>query len=613
MGMHARWDWFLSLTRTHTAAKPNPVMLNRALVLVASLVIAAPLRAQDHFVTQILIVPTFQGTDRGASHEAADIVRNRVADAFHNKGLRVISAGSVADWLEKSGYNEEMTLMPDEREAVARHFRADEEVVGTVTRADSGYRVEARIVLTRDRRMVQPFTVVAPSVREGAEGVAREVVAARSQMVPLRECENAVRAEQYAQAVTFAAEAIAAYPPATLARACLLSAVGNLPGDHADSILAVSRTLLARAPASSIALGYLAEALDSKGDNAGAGDAWVRLLATDSLSRPLIRRVVDALSREGNATLAEPIIVRGVKTYPDDLELLKLQWLVHLATGNWSAAVGSGEQLEARDDASRSDPDFYRRQASAYRADSQPVRALVTAATGVARFGEDQALYSLYVQLLQQENAAALPRGLARFPGDPDLHAIAAQQLKDQGALAQAASEMRIALVANPRLSHGWLQLADDEMGLLLPDSALVALDSALTHGESRGTVAQFALARGNALYTSANGTKQRADFDQARRFLKLANRLVPSPESAFLLGASALSVSQAAATEAPAAKSCDLVRLADTTLAEAEENLTTGRSVAPDAARQFLDYASTLRPYVADQLKALCPGTIDP
>ncbi|MGH7669153.1 MAG: hypothetical protein ACRENQ_06625, partial [Gemmatimonadaceae bacterium] len=209
-------------------------------------------------------------------------------------------------------------------------------------------------------------------------------------------------------------------------------------------------------------------------------------------------------------------------------------------------------------------------------------------------------------------NQAALARGLARFPDAADLHVIASQTLKERGAVAQAAGEIRIALAANPRLPHGWLQLADDEMALQHPDSALAALDAALANGESKGTVAQFALARGNAIYASANGTKRRADFEQARRFLQLANRLAPTPEAAFLLGASALSVSQAAATEAPSAGSCNLIQLADSTLAEAESNLATGRSVAPDAAQQFLNYASTLRPYLVAQRKALCPATND-
>ena len=588
-------------------------MLKRVVLLIALVGLATPLWAQDRFVTQILMVPTFHGPDVGDAHRAADIVRNRVADAFHDRNVRMVSAGDIAKWLEKSGFDEDMVLLPPEREAVARHFRADEEVLGTVVRTASGYRIDARIVLPRDTRMVQPIVAEGRTVRDAAEAAARDVIAARSQMVPLRECENAVRNGKLDQAAAFAAGAVAAYPAATLARACLLSALGKMPGDHADSVVAVARALLGHDPTNPIALEYLATTLDDRGDNAGAGDAWVRLLATDSLNETLIRRVVEALSSEGNARLAEPLIVRGTRAHPDNLELLKLRWLVHLATTNWQAAIATGEALRVRDVASQADPDFYRRLASAYRSDSQPVKALETAAAGVTKFHGDAPLYSLYVQLLQQEQAAALPRGLAQFPGNADLHVIAAQSLKDRGSVAEAAGQMRIALAADPRLPHGWIQLADDEMALAHADSAFLALNQALANGESPSTVARFALARGNALYASANGTKRRADFEQAHRFLALAQRFDPTPQAAFLLGASALSVSQAAATEAPVARSCDLVRLADSTLTEAQVNLASGRSVAPDAAQQFLDYASTLRPYVTSQLKALCPATTPP
>jgi hypothetical protein len=95
-------------------------------------------------------------------------------------------------------------------------------------------------------------------------------------------------------------------------------------------------------------------------------------------------------------------------------------------------------------------------------------------------------------------------------------------------------------------------------------------------------------------------------------RFLTLASTLSPSAESRFLIGASALSISQSAATEAPATKSCDLSKLADSSLTEAEINLVSGGSASPDAAKQFLDYAAKLRPYVADQIKAFCERPAD-
>jgi hypothetical protein len=122
--------------------------------------------------------------------------------------------------------------------------------------------------------------------------------------------------------------------------------------------------------------------------------------------------------------------------------------------------------------------------------------------------------------------------------------------------------------------------------------------------------VAQFALARGNALYKAATTSQKRDDFQRAMKFLALAAQLAPTAEAKFLVGASALSISQSAANEAPQSKSCDLSKLADSSLTEAEINLVGGGSAAPDVAKTYLDYVAKLRPYVADQIKSYCsPG----
>src|SRR5262249_36163129 len=154
---------------------------------------------------------------------------------------------------------------------------------------------------------------------------------------------------------------------------------------------------------------------------------WSGLLATDSTNEELIERVVTALSRGGSATVAQPLIDRGTDAHPDNLILLKLRWLVHLATNDWKGAIDAGEKLVARAAASQSDPEFHAGLANAYRADSQPARALGVAAVAVGKFPKDAALYVVYMQLLRAEADAALPRGLAVFPDNAELHVIAAQ------------------------------------------------------------------------------------------------------------------------------------------------------------------------------------------
>jgi tetratricopeptide (TPR) repeat protein len=517
-----------------------------------------------------------------------------------------VSGGDVDDWLRLSGFEQNVELSEGELKEVAKKFRADERITGVVTRAGGQIRVDAALTMIRDPRLSQPLMATGATVNEAAEAVAKEAIASRRQLIPLRQCENSLRAGNSADAIASAAAGIAAYPRAVPARLCLLNALARVEVP-ADSIASVANAVLAVAPANSIALDNLANALDAEGKRAAAAQVWIRLLATDSSSEELIERVVNALSREGNASLAQPIIDRGTTEHPDNLMLLKLRWLVHLATSDWPGAVDAGEKMLARDLAAQGDPAFYARLANAYRADSAPAHALAVAGIGVSKFPKDPALYLVYVQLLRAENDVALTRGLAAFPESPELHVLAAQTMKGAGNAAGALAETKRALEANPKLPHGYLQLAQLELDVGQTDSAYAAIAAAPSHGEDRTTVAQFALARGNAMYKAATASQKREDFQLAVKFLTLASSLSPSAESKFLIGASALSISQSAATEAPTTKSCDLSKLADSSLTDAEINLVSGGSAAPDAAKQFLDYVAKLRPYVADQIKTFC------
>ena len=126
-----------------------------------------------------------------------------------------------------------------------------------------------------------------------ADAVTKEVIAARRQLIPLRQCENALRAGNAKEAAGFAAAGIAAYARAVPARLCLLNALSHLDVPP-DSIVNVAQAVLAVAPTNSIALGDLAMALDAQGKKSQAAPVWVRLLATDSSSAELVERVVNA-------------------------------------------------------------------------------------------------------------------------------------------------------------------------------------------------------------------------------------------------------------------------------------------------------------------------------
>jgi tetratricopeptide (TPR) repeat protein len=563
---------------------------------------------QPKFTTQVLIVPAFLGADRGLASRGADIVRSRVAAAFPKGELRVISGGDMDDWFRRSGFEENPALSDGELKEMARKFRADERITGTLVRApDGSVRIDASLSLIRDPRLAQPLVATAASVPLAAEAVAAEAIAARRQLSPLRQCENFDREGNARGAAAAATTAIALYPRAVPARVCLLNALSHLEVS-ADSVIAVSRATLTVAPNNAVALEDLAQALDSKGQFRDGAPIWTKLLATDSTSEAMIEKVVNALAREGFPNLAVPIIDRGTDAHPDNLPLLKVRWLVHLAENDWKGAILAGEQMLARDQAAQADPDFYVRLATALRSDGKSERALAVAANAVAKFPENAPLYVLYLQLLKAEGDSALQRGLAAFPDNAEVHVFAAQTFKGSGNAAAALAETKRALAVNPRLPHGYLQLAQLEADAGELDSALTATELALRTGEDSTVVAQFALARGNTLFQAAGTTQKREDFQRAMRFLAFAVHIRPTAEAKFLVGASALSIAQSVATEAAPAKNCDLSKLADSSLTEAEINLVAGGAAAPDAAKQYLDYVAKLRPYVSNELKAFCP-----
>src|SRR5207237_49928 len=117
-----------------------------------------------------------------------------------------------------------------------------------------------------------------------------------------------------------------------------------------------------------------------------------------------------------------------------------------------------------------------------------------------------------------------IPRGLALFPQSAELAALHAKELRSRGKLAESLDATKRAVELDSTMAQGRLTVAQLEIELGRPDSALVSLRRALAGGEDSSLVAQFALAKGNAFYRAANGTKSSADFGLALRFLSFAD-----------------------------------------------------------------------------------------
>jgi tetratricopeptide (TPR) repeat protein len=568
------------------------------------------------FTRQGILVTHFaptDGADMRLGRRAGDAVRSRIGKLGERRDLDVISAQLIQVELEQGGFRADTVIDPVIVASLGRQLRADEYVVGAVGRTASGIRLTGRLVLIRDKRLRQPLPpAIGPTLDAAADQFARHVTAARAQLDDQRRCENALRELHGAQAIQSARAGIADYPNSTIARTCLVWALRSTGAPTTD-VLSTARELLALDEGNAHALEAAAVALDSLRRPNEAADMWLRLAETDTLDTALTERVLVALFDGGNARRAEPLALQAWAANPEHLPFVRHTWRIAVRNRSWPQAIRAGETLLATDSTARADPTFFLRLATAYKSNDQPFKAIEIVVRGVTAFPNEGRLYALYTQFVKTEADTAIGRGLSLFPQNAELLALNAKELRMRGKLAESLESSRLAVAADSTLPQGELMVAQAELELGRPDSALASLHRALARGEDTTGVAQFALGKGNSLYRAANGTKSSADFRLASRFLAFADSLHSLPTSRFLLGAAALGVVQTTLTEAPKlgdkVRGCEFARSASEMMPVARAGLEAGREIAAEAAQQSLEYLQQLEPYAKQQLAVFCDG----
>ena len=597
--------------------------LGRALVaaLFATAAVSSGAEAQrgrnaTEFTKQGVLIADFTpgaGADARLGRRTADALRSRVARLANKRETEVIDGGEVRFQLEKAGYRMDSPMDLITIRSLLRHFRADEYVRGTVINGSAGIRLRAELVLARDERLRQPLPeVTASKLEDAAEQLAQSITAARSQLVFQRRCENALRTGKNDAAVGAAREGVAAFPRSTIARTCLVWSLRSTRAPLTE-ILSVSREVLAIDSMSAHAIESAALALDSLRRAPEAAPYWLRLAQTDTGDLELATRVLYSLIDGGSSKMAEPFAVKVSDAHPDHLPLLQQKWRATYQNKSWARAIEAGEALLEKDAAARADSSFYLRLATAYKSFDKSYKAIETLSNAVPKFPGDQKLYTLYTLYVRAEADTVVPRGLALFPSSAELLALNARDLRARGKLQESLDATRKAIAIDSTLVQGELTVAQMEIDLGRPDSALVSLHRALSRGEDSSLVAAFALSKGNTLYRAANGTKTSNDFTLALRYIAFSDSVKQSSQSRFLMGAAALGVAQSALTEAPKLtdkiESCRLAKLGGDMVPMARAGLQAGQDVLPEAAKQSLEYLDQLNPYVTQQIAAFCPA----
>ena len=351
--MHAPLS--LPHTRAQTA-RNRPWIAHRPLALLMLLglielgtadhAIAAQERTAEspEFARQSVLIVNFtprNGADVKAGKRVADEVRGRVSRLLNKKEAEVVKGYQIARAMEESSLNPDSTFSPTAYRAMGSVFRADEYLQAFIGGDSTGIRLWGELVLSRDERMRQPLpTIRAPSLDSAAELFAQELIAARTQLVPQRRCENALNAGQATRAEAAARLGVAAYPRSTLARACLLTSMRQLRIAPQD-ILVEARRMLAADSTNPYGIEAVALALDGMQQPDAAAVMWFRLLATDSTNVTVALRVARALNDDGNTKAVEPLIARLTAKYPNDISVTEQRWRSAFRNRDWPRAVSA--------------------------------------------------------------------------------------------------------------------------------------------------------------------------------------------------------------------------------------------------------------------------------
>jgi tetratricopeptide (TPR) repeat protein len=537
--------------------------------------------------TPRMMVAPFRGNESGLGPKVSSQVIDKLTSDIPLKTLFVIPQKAVCDNLQASGFSCDSTPDPITSKLLATQLRADEYLEGTVTRSANSYKLETRMVLTRDNTMVQPLPPLEGNkLGDLVDRLTKEVQEARKQLANERKCELAIANGAPQDGVTAAQAAIVAYPQSTISRVCLANAYLALKRPP-DSIILLASKAVEIDPKNKPALALLADAYKAKFDQQKdttaldkAVDTWAAELAADPKNLRLVQDVTEKIAASGRAQRAKPIIIQAVQDNPGDPSLVHLKWLILQATKDYGDAVQAGEQM-VQTDTALADTTFFIRQAALYALVKQPQKAAETTARGVAKFKDNASLWSLNSQT---------------------------QRLAGQTQAAVDAANQAIKL--NPKAEHAYLRKAQAEIDLNQTDSAVATLKSAVAAGEDKSTIGQFLLVLGSNAYKAASDTShkpQLQDFQHAIGILASADSMEASPSAKFLMGVSYLRVADFAVRENQTEKKCDLAKTAQDALVNAQIYITQGGATDPPTAQKLLSALPQYSPAVDAQVKRFC------
>jgi tetratricopeptide (TPR) repeat protein len=566
-----------------------------ALILGAAPVVSAQATRTPNPNAPRLVVGTLRSSDKKLSVQASEELRSRFNADIPFRMLTVISSADYKTVVEQSGYPYDEALSSGDLGSLAKLLRTDEYIEGTVEKTATGFIINASLTLTRDAGLTQPLPPAeGDRLARVASALSKSLQDARKQIDHEKRCNMLGRDNKPAEAIAAARAGVAAYPQATLARLCELNVRAGFK-QAPDSIIAVSLEVLKHDPKSKVALAYAAQAYKDKGDQDNSTAMLVRLLATDPTNTRLVDDVVNALAASGKSEMAKPIIAQAIKDNPGDVRLMKLGFLIYLASKDVANGTLLGEEM-VKIDTSLADTTYFTKMFVAYDGDSAFQKAADIAAQGAAKFPTNTTILSM----------------------------LGSEQLKT-GQQQQAIATFRKILTIDPKAPSARMLIARTFDEMKQPDSAFVALREAKAAGEDGQAVGGYALTIGNRLFrlgqeafnkSQASKTSEdyRAAIDANLKVLpwvQFADSTLTSVDNknmaGFLMAMAGFYSSAAALTDAPKTKSCELAKIGQDNVMIAQMNMQRGGKVSPQTVAQLMPVVSSLMTSAEQMVKAYC------
>src|SRR5690242_1102459 len=173
----------------------------------------SPLVAQNQKTGDRVMIPTLQSTDKELGVQAAEAIRNQLQKQTNLRELVVVPKADINNSLTSSGYSTTEALAPGDAKALATLVRAPQYLEGSVTKTPTGFKIESRLIISRDMSKGQVLPVATgPKLDDAANQVAKAIKDARRQLPDEETCHNNFAQGKYQDAITGARAALARNP-----------------------------------------------------------------------------------------------------------------------------------------------------------------------------------------------------------------------------------------------------------------------------------------------------------------------------------------------------------------------------------------------------------------